>query len=128
MSRKPIDHPILDRIAALELVRDRIAVETRILPSRTLIEAAEVVDRLNDRHSGNVVAVFGETVFAANYARMSDINSLDFAVFTFGDRPSLDFPTGVTRIEIDRAIQGVYSDVTRLLDERSEMTGKAFAK
>ncbi|MFT6254987.1 MAG: nicotinic acid mononucleotide adenylyltransferase [Granulosicoccus sp.] len=117
-SRKPITYPVLDRIAALELIKDKIVVEARILPSRSLLEAVEVVDRLNDRHSGKVVAVFGETVFAANYQRMSKIKGLEFSMLSFGAEAPTNIPLGVTLIKTDASIQGVYDNVTQLLSDR----------
>ena len=127
-SRKPITYPILGRIAALELIKDEVVTEARILPSSSLLEAVEVVDRLNDRHAGKVVAIFGETVFEANYQRMSNIKGLEFGMFTFGEKVPTNIPQGVTVIKTDSSIKGVYEEVIQLLSDRSKTPSEAIAR
>ena len=126
-SRKPITYPILGRIAALELIKDKVVTEARILPSSSLLEAVEVVDRLNDRHAGKVVAIFGETVFEANYQRMSNIKGLEFGMFTFGEKVPTNIPQGVTVIKTDSSIKGVYEEVIQL-SYRSKTPPEAIAR
>lgn len=118
-SRKPMVYPILDRMAALELAARHVKAPVRVLPSRTLLEGAEVVDWLNDKHSGGVTAVFGEPVFEANYQRMSSIKGLEFAVFSFGNTPQGPLPAGVIRIVTDPSITGTFNEVQEFLTDRS---------
>ena len=127
-SRKPMVYPILDRMAALELVADRVKAPVRVLPSRTLFEGAEVVDWLNDKHSEGVTAVFGEPVFEDNFQRMSSIKGLEFAVFSFGNTPENPLPAGVTRIVTHSSITGTFTDVQQFLTGRSDNQPSQIAK
>lgn len=117
-SRKPITHSILDRMAALEIIKAKVNVEARIVPSRSLQESVEVIDRVADRHAAGVVAVFGDNVFDANYARMSRVDGLEFAAFIFDKATASALPEGVVQIPTDSRIRGVYNEVTQLLLDR----------
>lgn len=99
-SRRPLDRPLDERLRLAADLFGRFGSKVNVVEAPALEDSPIFLRRLRDEQLEPLLAVFGANVFSANYARLSALDNLRYAVAPITGVTMPELPEGALSLDL----------------------------
>ncbi|MBY0552579.1 MAG: hypothetical protein K2W95_35180 [Candidatus Obscuribacterales bacterium] len=103
-SRRPLQRSTAERLRLAREMFGKFGDRVRIVEGPSLEDAAAFLRQQRNEQLEPLLTVFGANVFPANYARLSSLDNLSFAVAPMDGVDMPDLPAGAIKLALPRSV------------------------